>query len=67
MGDLSQVITSDFNNIQVKRKQILPNSTLVFHLCRGGTVDFDAVFMHLEPRGERGSVGSEDGFGSQGS
>ena len=35
MGDLSQVITSDFNNIQVKRRQILRKSTLVLYICRG--------------------------------
>ena len=52
VGDLSQVITSDFNKIQVKRRQILRNSTLVFYICRGVTVDFDVVFMHLQPRGE---------------
>ena len=52
VGDLSQVITSDFNNIQVKRRQILRKSTLVFYICRGVTVDFDVVFINLQPRGE---------------
>ena len=52
VGDLSQVITSDFNKFQVKRCQILRKSTLVFYICRGVTVDFDVVFMHLQPRGE---------------
>ncbi len=52
VGALSQVIASDFNNILVKIRQILCKSTLVFHICRGVTVDFDVVFMHLQPRGE---------------
>ena len=52
MGDLSQVITSDFNKFQVKRSQILRKSTLVYYICGGVTVDFDVVFMHLQPRGE---------------
>ena len=67
MGNLSQVITSDINNIPVKRRRILRKSTLVLYICGGVTVDFDVVFMHLQPRGKWRSVGSEDGFGSQGS
>jgi hypothetical protein len=52
VGDLSQVITSDFNNIQVQRRQILRKGTLVLYICRGVTVDFDVAFIHLQPRGE---------------
>jgi hypothetical protein len=52
VGDLSQVIRSDFNKFQVKRSQILGKSTLVFFICRGVAVDFDVVFIHLQPPGE---------------
>ena len=54
LGDMSQVITGDFNKIQVKRKQILRKRMHVsyFYICVGVNVDFDVALMHLQPREE---------------